>query len=136
MLATLRRTKTAVISIIDDDKSIRGATDRLVRSLGFEPHTFASAEEFLQSPHLYDSACVIADVRMPGMSGISLQELLIERGHNLPIIFITAFPESAVQTRALEAGAIAFLSKPFEGKMLIRCLSAALKSPGDEPAEP
>jgi FixJ family two-component response regulator len=72
---------------------------------------------------------VIADVRMPGMSGVALQKLLTDKGHNLPIIFITAFPEEMVRTQALEAGAIAFLNKPFEGKTLIKFIGAALKRP-------
>jgi FixJ family two-component response regulator len=136
MLATLRRQKVPVVSIIDDDRSIRGATSRLAKSLGFDPQTFASAEEFLQSPHLYDSSCVIADVRMHGMSGVALQKLLIDKGHNLPIIFITAYPEEAVRARAMQAGAIAFLSKPFDGKTLIKHLAAALKKPDNRPPEP
>lgn len=127
MLATLRRTKVPVISIIDDDRSIRAGTNRLVRSLGFEAHTFGSAEEFLQSPYRHDCSCVIADIRMPGMSGDGLQKLLIDEGHQLPIIFVTAFPEEATRERTLEAGAIAFLSKPFDGKTLIKCLATALK---------
>lgn len=132
MLATLRRTKAPVVSIIDDDKSIRAASDRLVRSLGFEAHTFASAEEFLQSADLHDSSCVITDVRMPGMSGVELQRFLADNGHHLPIVFITAFPEEHVRERVMEAGAIAFLSKPFDGKTLIRSLGAALKRSEDE----
>jgi FixJ family two-component response regulator len=136
MLATVRRQRAPVVSIIDDDSSIRGATSRLARSLGFEPQAFTSAEEFLQSAHLNDSSCIIADVRMPGMSGVSLQKLLIDKGHKLPFIFITAYPEEAVQAQAMEAGAIGFLSKPFEGKTLIKYLAMALKKPNDGPGTP
>jgi FixJ family two-component response regulator len=100
----------AVISIIDDDASVRVATHRLVRSLGHVAHTFASADDFLRSSQLNDTSCVIADVHMPGMSGIELQNLLKTQGHRLPIIFITAFPEESVRAQALEAGAACFLS--------------------------
>jgi FixJ family two-component response regulator len=120
-----------VISIIDDDESVRVATQRLVRSLGFTAHTFACPEEFLQSPRLNDSSCLIADVQMPGMSGVELQSLLTARGNRTPIIFITAFPDEKIRTRALEGGAICFLSKPFDGSTLIRCLDAALKGNHD-----
>jgi FixJ family two-component response regulator len=118
----------AVISIIDDDASVRVATHRLVRSLGHVAHTFASADDFLRSSQLNDTSCVIADVHMPGMSGIELQNLLKTQGHRLPIIFITAFPEESV--RALEAGAACFLSKPFDAQILIKHLDAAVKGHG------
>ncbi len=127
--------KLPVVSIIDDDKSVRQATDRLVRSLGFIAYTFPSAEDFLRSPHVAHSSCVIADVRMPVMSGVELQQELAARGHGTPIIFITAFPEETVRTQAMEAGAVAFLSKPFEGKMLIKCLATALKRGSEGTAE-
>jgi FixJ family two-component response regulator len=117
-----------VISIIDDDASVRVATYRLVRSLGYIAHTFASADEFLRSSQSNDTSCVIADVHMPGMSGIELQNLLKTQGHRLPIIFITAFPEESV--RALEAGAACFLSKPFDAQILIKHLDAAVKGHG------
>jgi len=116
-----------LISIIDDDASVRIATNRLVRSLGYVAHTFASADGFLQSPHVNDTACVIADVQMPGMSGIELQSRLIAQGRALPLIFITAFPEESIRSRALKAGAVGFLSKPFDGTILIECIDIALK---------
>ncbi|SRR5712691_1496784 len=115
-----------VISIIDDDASVRTATNGLVRSLGYVAHSFASADEFLRSPHADDTSCVIADVQMPRMSGVELQSLLIAQGRHLPIIFITAFPDEGVRTRALEAGAICFLTKPFDGPTLIGHLEKAL----------
>ena len=117
-----------VISIIDDDESVRAATNRLVRSLGFVAVTFSSADEFLRSPRLHDTSCVIADVQMPGMSGIELQSILIAEGKNMPIIFITAFPDEGIRARALKAGAIGFLSKPFEGSTLIQYIDDALKA--------
>ena len=120
-----------VISIIDDDESIRAATDRLVRSLGFVALTFACADDFLRSPRLNDTSCVITDVQMPGMSGIELQSVLIASGKGIPIIFITAFPDERSQTRAMEAGAVGFLSKPFKGSTMIQYIDEALKSRSD-----
>jgi FixJ family two-component response regulator len=117
-----------VISIIDDDASVRVATYRLVRSLGYIAHTFASADEFLRSSQRNDTSCVIADVQMPGMSGIELQTLLQTQGHKLPIIFITAFPEASVRAQALEAGAACFLSKPFDARTWTKYVDAAVKS--------
>ena len=122
----------AVISIIDDDASVRVATHRLVSSLGHVAHTFASADDFLRSSQLNDTSCVIADVHMPGMSGIELQNLLKTQGHRLPIIFITAFPEESVRAKALEAGAACFLSKPFDAQTLIKYLDAAVQSQGGQ----
>ena len=125
-----------LISIIDDDPSVRVATNRLVRSLGYAAHTFASADGFLQSPHVNDTACVIADVQMPGMSGIELQSLLIAQGRSVPMIFITAFPEESIRSRALKAGAVCFLSKPFDGTILIELIDIALKRHDVQTAEP
>ena len=118
--------KPAVISIIDDDASVRTATNNLVRSHGYSAHAFASAEDFLQSAHLNDTSCVIADVQMPAMSGVELLVLLRAKGHGVPFIFITAFPEESVRARALKAGAICFLAKPFDGPTLMNCLDTAL----------
>lgn len=115
-----------MISIIDDDVFMRDATKRLVKSLGLNATTFASAEEFLESDRLDDTACVITDMQMPGLSGADLQRLLIAQGVNTPIIFITAFPEEKLRSRVLNAGAVGFLSKPFDEGHLIRCLKMAL----------
>lgn len=122
-----------VISIVDDDMSVRTATDNLVRSLGYAVQTYASAEEFLHSPQLNDTSCVIADVRMPAMSGLDLQARLIADGRRLPFIFITAFSVEADRARAIEAGAICFLIKPFDGDALVKCLDAALAQHGTAP---
>jgi FixJ family two-component response regulator len=118
--------ESLVISIIDDDPSVRQATDGLVRSLGYRAMTFASAEDFLQSDHIDDTSCLITDVQMPGLSGVELQSVLKARGTRLPIIFITAFPEDRIRRCVLEAGAVGFLSKPFEEASLIRHLETAL----------
>jgi FixJ family two-component response regulator len=115
-----------VIAIIDDDESVRVATDNLLRSLGYVVHTFASAEEFLRSPRFNDTSCVIADVKMPTMSGVDLQARLLTDGYSVPFIFITAFPEEALRERAMKAGAICFLTKPFDKPSLIKCLDIAL----------
>lgn len=124
-----------VISIIDDDGSVRAATDNLVRSLGYVVHTFASAEEFLRSPHLNDTSCVIADVQMPTMSGLELQAHLQAEGYRLPFIFITAFSIDNARMRALKAEATCFLAKPFAGEALINCLDTALQGRGDGTSE-
>ena len=117
-----------MISIVEDDESVREATKGLIRSLGYAPVTFASAEEFLSSDHLHTTSCLIADVQMPGMSGVELQSRLIADGHRMPVIFVTAFPEERIRTRALEAGAFGFLSKPFNEDHFIACLDNALRS--------
>ena len=119
------------VSIVDDDESVRVATTKLVRVHGLVAYGFASAEEFLQSPHARDTSCLITDVRMPGMSGVDLQSRLIAQGRRVPIIFITAFSEESSKARALEAGAVCFLSKPFDGQTLIKCLYDALNSASD-----
>jgi len=115
-----------MISIVDDDPSVREATKGLVRSLGYGAAAFASAEDFLQSDHVNDTACLITDVQMPGLSGVELQNRLIAQGNCTPIIFITAFPEQRIRARALEAGAVGFLSKPFDEDRLIEYIQAAL----------
>jgi FixJ family two-component response regulator len=116
-----------VISIIVDDEFVRTGTERLVRSLRLVPVTFASAEDFLDSPYLDTTSCVIADVQMPGMTGLELQRALLAQGKPVPVIFITAFPDEQIRARALAAGALEFLSKPFECATLIRCLNKAVE---------
>ena len=93
-----------VISVIDDDGSVRAATRNLVRSLGYVVHTFASAEDFLRSPHLNDTSCVITDVRMPDMSGLDLQAHLLAKGPTLPFIFVTAFSVESDRDAGPEGG--------------------------------
>jgi FixJ family two-component response regulator len=126
----------SVISIIDDDASVRAAIDNLLMSHGYTVHTFASAEEFLQSPHLNDTSCVIADVQMSVMSGLDLLTVMRAQGHEAPFILITAFPSESVRARALKAGAICFLAKPFAAPTLIRCLNSALQRGHRGGAEP
>lgn len=121
-------TTIPVISVVDDDESIRTAIYNLLRSLGYIVHVFPSAEAFLQSPQLRNTWCVIADIRMPGMSGIELQLRLRSEGSRVPFVFVTAVPEESVRASALEGGAICFLTKPFDEDSLVACLGKALAS--------
>ena len=114
-----------VISVIDDDASVRAATNNLLSSHGYLVHTFASAEEFLQSARLNESSCIIADVQMPAMNGLDLLTHMRAQGYVAPFIFITAFPEESIRARALKAGAICFLAKPFAGSALVGCIETA-----------
>ena len=118
--------QTPVIAIVDDDESFRQATISFIRSLGYSTAAFASADAFLNSKSVENTDCLITDVQMPGMSGIELQSHLIAQGHRVPVIFITAFPETAARGLALGAGAIGFLGKPFVDENLISCLDKAL----------
>ena len=118
--------KVPVIAIVDDDESFRRATTSFVRSLCYGTAAFDSAEAFLKSERVSDTDCLITDVQMPGMTGIELQGRLLEEGHSLPIIFITAFPEMKQRAQALAAGAVGFLAKPFNDQNLITCLNEAL----------
>jgi FixJ family two-component response regulator len=118
--------KPQIVSIVDDDASVRVATESLVRSLGLVAFVFESAENFLRSPRAHDSACLITDVQMPGMSGLDLQDHLVAQGSRIPIIFITAFPEQTNRNRAQAGGALAFLEKPFSGGTMIELLRQAL----------
>ena len=117
-----------MISIVDDDDAVREATKGLVSSLGYRASGFASAEEFLRSDRLHDTSCLITDLHMPGLSGVELQSRLIADGYRMPIIFITAFPEDSVRARAMKAGAVCFMSKPYSEDHLIGCLDRALKT--------
>lgn len=116
-----------MISIIDDDESVRTATASLLRSFGFGTCTFACAEDFLGSPRAHDTACVVTDVQMTGMSGVELQQHLRAHGSALPLIFITAFPEEGVRRQALAAGASGFFAKPFDAGEFMACLTAVLR---------
>ena len=116
-----------LISIIDDDESMRCAVKSLVTSLGLNARTFASAEDFLRSPHVEHTSCLISDLQMPGLSGVELQKMLLAQGRHIPIIFMTAFPEERMRSRAIEAGALGFLSKPFESQMLINLIEKAIE---------
>ena len=123
-----RLSKLPLVAIIDDDASVRVTTDSLVRSLGCRTRTFASAEEFVRSNRLDDLSCVIADVQMPGMSGVELQVHLRSQGSRVPFIFFTAFPDEKIRAQALAAGAICYLTKPFDEESLVVSFQSALKA--------
>jgi FixJ family two-component response regulator len=116
----------ALISIVDDDESVRDALWGFLRSVGFSVNVFASAEEFLNSDQLGKADCLILDVRMPGMSGIELQRQLVSDDCKIPVIFITAYEDEGMRTQALFAGAGAFLIKPFSEEALLNAIHTAL----------
>jgi FixJ family two-component response regulator len=116
-----------LISIVDDDDALRNSLDDLIRSIGFRTEGFASAEAFLSSSQARDTACLILDVRMPGMNGLDLQRHIVAANWRVPIIFITSHADNDARGRALEAGAVAFLYKPFREEELLDAIDAALK---------
>lgn len=115
-----------LIAIVDDDESVCIGMTNLVRSLGYDALSYGSAEDFLQSQQRHSTSCVISDVQMPGVGGLELQRILISEGNRMPIIFITAFPDTQVRQQALQAGATCFLSKPCDGDTLVHCLESAV----------
>ena len=117
-----------LIAVVDDDASMRGALRNLLRSVGFRAAAFASAEEFLQASQIQDTACAIVDVRMPGMSGLELQQHLATIQYPIPLIFITAHGDAEARARALRAGAVDFLYKPFSEEVLLRAIQSALQA--------
>jgi FixJ family two-component response regulator len=124
--------KTARIAVVDDDQSVREAIRSLLRSVGMVVDLFASAEEFLKTVSLKDITCLILDIQMTGMSGLELQERLVSAHHEIPIIFITAHAsDTEARTRAMEAGAVDFLHKPFNDEALLRNVYGVLQSSGD-----
>ena len=116
-----------LISIVDDDEALRNSLDDLVQSIGFRTQGFPSAEAFLSSSQARDTACLILDVRMPGMNGLDLQRRIVAARWRIPIIFITSHADDDARARALEAGAVAFLHKPFREEELLNAIDAALK---------
>ncbi len=122
----IRSIVAPIVAVVDDDEAVRAALDNLLQSLGLEVSTFASAEAFLASPVPASAACLIADVQMPGMSGLDLQHHLRKAGNGVPVILMTAFPEDHLRRRAAACGAIGFFAKPFESNALIVCVEGAL----------
>ncbi|MGA7219022.1 MAG: response regulator [Candidatus Sulfotelmatobacter sp.] len=116
-----------LISIVDDDESIRRTTTLLIESFGFRAAAFESAETFLRSGRLHDTSCLIVDVQMPGMDGLQLQSHLAAAGCGIPIIFITAYDSKDSRQRAMQAGAAAFLGKPFSDEQLFQIIRSALR---------
>jgi FixJ family two-component response regulator len=125
-MSNLLKDRPPLIAVVDDDACMRIATDGLLRSRGYAVDTYGSAEEFLQSPQLNETSCVITDVRMPTMDGIQLQAELRDQGRRLPCIFITAYPEEEIRTMAMNGGATCFLAKPFDAPTLIGYVETAL----------
>ena len=115
-----------LISIVDDDESLRNSLNNLIRSVGFCAQGFSSAEAFLNSSQRHDTACLILDVRMPGMSGLDLQRQLVAAHSRIPIVFITSHGDDDARVRALEAGAVDFLYKPFREEALLKAIDLAI----------
>jgi FixJ family two-component response regulator len=126
-------TKT-LISIVDDDRDFREALSSLIRSLGYRVRAFSSAKAFLTSRNLPNTSCLIADIQMPAMTGVELYSRLVESGHAIPTILLTAYPDDGVRARVLSAGVICYLSKPFNADELLACIRAALgrANPGEK----
>ena len=125
------RQKKPLIAIVDDDESVRSAVYGVLKSGGYQARAFASACEFLQSGQQRTAACLISDVRMPGMSGLELQARLAEENCRIPIIFITAYGNSRMRSQAMKGGAVVFLGKPFDDKVLLDSVRAALNMTSD-----
>ncbi len=126
--------KTSLVSVVEDDRYFRDSMRRLMRSLGYNVEAFPSAANFLASPRLIETTCLVADIHMPAMTGVELYKHLIEAGYAIPTILVTAYPDDVERARALNDGVVCYLRKPVDEQYLIRCLSAALESgePGDE----
>jgi FixJ family two-component response regulator len=116
-----------LIAIVDDDELARDGIRELVESLGYAAATFTSAEHFLQSAVIAQATCLITDLQLPGQSGLELQEALRARGYQMPVILVTAYPDDKHRTRAFNNGAVDFLSKPFDERWLMECLTDAIK---------
>ena len=116
-----------IVAIVDDDEAVRTATVSLVRSLGHEVRSFASAEEFLRHGGDEGIDCLVTDVHMPGIDGTDLQRRLIEKGRSYPVVFVTGYPDDAVRDSVMAAGAFCYLGKPYSGDELIECLDRALR---------
>ena len=123
----------SLVSVVEDDQFFRESMRRLMRSLGYSVEAFPSAADFLASPRLVETACLIADVHMPAMTGLELYRHLIGAGYAIPTILVTAYPDDDVRTRALNDGVVCYLRKPVDERHLMRCLRAALHS--GEPRE-
>jgi FixJ family two-component response regulator len=119
--------KKPMIAIVEDDESVRAATISLVRSAGFESEAFSCADEFLKSGDPERTACLIADVQMPGMSGLELHGHLLRSGSLVPTVLITAYPNDNARSRAIESGVICYLTKPFDENELLECVQSAIQ---------
>ena len=124
---TCSMTSAPLMVIVDDDDALRNSLDNLIRSVGFRAQGFSSAEAFLRSNHMHETACLILDIRMAGMNGLELQRQIVAANSQIPIIFITSHVDDEARARALEAGAVAFLYKPCREDDLLQAIDAALK---------
>jgi FixJ family two-component response regulator len=120
--------KAKLVAIVDDDDLMRSALQGMLKSVGLPSQAFASAEEFLKSGHQQQTACLITDIRMPGMSGLELQAKLRTLRCRIPTIFITAHADTRMRMQALRAGAVEFLAKPFDDEVLLESVRAALEN--------
>jgi len=131
MKAENKKSEEPLVSIVDDDPSVRSSTRRLLRSSGMRAEVFASAEEFLQSEQVAETGCLILDMTMPGMSGLELQRRLAETGRLMPIVFLSARASEEEERRALQAGAASFLRKPVSKEALLTAIRAGLDGPAN-----
>jgi len=120
--------KKVLVSVVEDDRSFRESMCRLMRSLGYTVETFSSATEFLASQRVAETGCLIADIHMPAMTGLELNRRLIDMGHTIPTILVTAFPNDIDRARALNDGVVCYLRKPVDEAHLTQCVCAALRS--------
>ena len=128
--------KKVLVSVVDDDRFFRESMSRLMRSMGYTVDIFSSAADFLASSRLAETACLIADVQMPVMTGLELYHRLIDMSHAIPTILVTAFPNDVDQARALNDGAVCYLRKPVDDEHLTQCVREALRSAGSLEEEP
>lgn len=119
--------KRTLISVVEDDQPFRESMKKLMKALGYTVEAFPSAAEFLASPLLTSTACLVSDVQMPGMTGVELHRHLIDSGHAIPTILVTAYPDETVGKRALKDGVVCYLPKPVDDDHLDRCLRSALE---------
>jgi FixJ family two-component response regulator len=126
--------KRPLIAIVDDDESMRDTTKDLFESAGFSAVTFTSAAELLRSRQLHEIACLIADMRMPQMTGLELHQRLVAAGRAVPTILITAYPDERVQAYAVKANIVCYFAKPFLADELLACVCAALQGRSDDPS--
>ena len=120
--------KKPLISIVDDDASVREGTVDLIQAIGFAAEAFEGASDFLNSDRINGTSCLIADVRMPGMTGLELHDRLVETGRSIPTILLTAYPNGRDRERALRAGVICYLAKPYNQDDLLECIRSALEA--------
>ena len=123
--------KASLVSVVEDDQFFRDSMRRLMRSVGFSVETFRSAADFLASPRLVETGCLIADVHMPGMNGDDLYRSVVNSGRTIPTILVTAYPDDDVRDRALKDGVVCYLNKPIDKDQLVGCIRSSLSPRGN-----